>query len=108
MGLRIALMLGILVHAAVVAGGTIEDEAEKQSLDDLFQVAVRVAPDLQSAAFDVATARAARISADAVEDTDLVVTADGTRSIPSDASNALPLRSESIVASLARRLPTNG
>jgi len=85
------------------AQSTIEADAERMSLAQLFGAAVRVAPQLQSAAFDVATARAARITAESIDDLDLTMSAN--RSL-SWAPYVPVFDTGGFSATLARKRPT--
>ena len=80
------------------------DRAEKLTIEDILKVAIRVAPDLQSAAFDVSTARAAKQTVLGVED--LLLSVDNSNTIAQ-----LPASKNRVITGdtkLSRVLPTNG
>ena len=101
----------IVSLVAVVAAGRARaddalslEKAEKLTMDDLLKVAVRVAPELEAAAFDVETARANRQIAEGV--TNWKAAATVTKSI-----SKLPAATNSsldTVVLVSKLLPTNG
>ncbi len=101
----------IVSLVAVVAAGQAHadeggplDRAEKFTMEDLLKVAVRVAPDLEAAAFDVETARANRRIAEGV--TNWNTAAAVTKSISKlPAATNSSLDTQVLVSKL---LPTNG
>lgn len=80
------------------------DGATKLTIEDLLKVAVRVAPDLKSAAFDVSLAEANRQSSEGIEDWTTQLTSTNSRQKTPSATN----EATSTSARISRLLPTNG
>ena len=80
------------------------ENAQSMTLDDLFKVAVRAAPELQAAAFDAGVAQAKLVAARGVEDwTATLATSESRTKRPASTDRAF-----SSSLNLTRLLPTNG
>ena len=104
-----ALIVSVVALAVAGSHARADDQipfekAERLTLDDLLKVAVRVAPELEAAAFDVAVARANRQVAEGVTNWVAAASANTTISKLPAATNS-SLDTQVVVSKL---LPTNG
>src|SRR5258706_2012924 len=105
----VASMLGLILcgTAGEARADDLEKSAEAMTFADVFKVAIRVAPQLQRAGFDVAHADAGVLSASAIEDWTLTMTGDYERSrVLSATRQPADIVGGSI--GISRLLPTNG